>query len=170
MAVALVVGLAACRPIVVGPDGVESSHATMAASPVSVTVSGSSKAAIEVRLRDCHTVHFEGEGAPANDIHLRPVATVTAADGTILFANYSYAQGSYVAPPGSSVTDGGTSEAHRIVVPVAGAATPIKVAAGCTSYPGVGSIPNAPRWSFPLCTTSTRTCAATAPGQGTYAF
>lgn len=170
LAATVAIGLAACNPIIVRGDGTITSHATWRVVPTTVTVEGVATPAMEVRMRDCHTVRYVDPptSSPVPDAHLRPVATVTAADGTVLFANFSYGPGFFVSPPGASVTDGGSADAHRIVVPVAGAATPITVSAGCTTYPGVGSIPNPPTWRFPTCVTTDRTCAATAPGTGTW--
>ncbi len=167
LAALLVVLATSCQAIEVRADGV-TSHASMAVSPTTVRVAGTNRAAIEIRMRDCHTLHFIDPPSPVPDLSLRPVAHVTAADGRVLFSNTTYAEGSYVEPAGSSVVGGGTSDAHRIVVPVAGARTPIKISAGCTSYPGYGSAPFRAGWSFPECTTSNRTCAATRAGAGRY--
>ncbi len=167
--VAIAIGaLAACQPIVVTADGVES-QATMAASPTTVVVGGRSVAAVEIRSRDCHTVRYEGEGAPVGDLHLRPVAHVVDADGTVLFSN-GRAPGSedHVAPPGSRVIDGGTGDAHRILVPVAGATLPLTIGASCTLYPGAGSGGPFGTWSFPTCTAWRRICNPTEPGEGVW--
>jgi hypothetical protein len=168
--VVLGLALAACQPIVVSPDGV-TSQATMAASPTTTTVGGKQVAAVEIRMRDCHTARYEGAGAPApprNEIHLRPVASVTDAAGKVLFANFR-AQGSedHVVPPGSRIVDGGSGrDPHRIVVPVAGATMPLEIGAACTMYGGAGSGGPFGTWSFPTCTAWRRICLATDPGEG----
>lgn len=169
-AVVLGLALAACQPIVVSPNGV-TSKATTAASPVTTTVGGKQVAAVEIRMRDCHTVKYEGPNAPAppyDQIHLRPVATVTDADGTILFANFRAAGSEdHVVPPGSRIVDGGSgNDPHRIVVPVAGAKLPLEIGAACTMYQGFGSGGPFGTWSFPGCTAWRRICLATDPGEG----
>jgi hypothetical protein len=161
-AVVLLVVAAGCRDIVVGEDGV-TSHATRAVSPTTVTVGGRSTAAIEIRLRDCDRIRWEG-GDPAEALAVRPVAVVTAADGTVVFQNGMFP---FTEPAGSKVVDGTDGDADRIVVPVAGARTPLTIETLCTTYAGAYNPPIGAQWELPDCRTSTRRCPASTAGEGT---
>ncbi|HMJ76912.1 MAG TPA: hypothetical protein VK507_13120 [Iamia sp.] len=163
-ALVLVMALAGCRSIVVHEDRTVTSYATRAVSPTTVTVGGRSVAAVEIRIRDCHTLvgAFPEE---YGDVAMRPIADITDADGDLIFSNFHDGP---PRPEGSQVISGGTDDAHRIVVPVAGARAPLTIGSGCTAYEGFGSGGPFNTYRLPTCRTSNRTCAASRAGQGEY--
>ena len=160
----LALALTGCRSIVVNEDGTVTSYATRAASPTTVNVGGRSVAAVEIRIRDCHTLvgAFPEEWG---DVALRPIADVTDADGDLIFSNFHDGP---PRPEGSQIISGGTDDAHRIIVPVAGTRAPLTIGSGCTAYGGFGSGGPFNTYVLPTCRTSNRTCAASQPGQGEY--
>jgi hypothetical protein len=158
VALVLAVALAGCGPIVVHQDGTATSSATVRVVPTTVTVLGTPRPAVEIRLRDCDTMRVELAGW--QDVHLRPVAGIVDADGREVFGN-GHVMGTR--PTGSTVVDGPADGADVIRVPVDGARAPLRITSGCTSYPGWGSGPWL-AWEMPACTTSTRSCPSTGGG------
>jgi hypothetical protein len=160
-ALALVVVAAGCRDIVVTEDGV-TSHASRAVSPATVTVGGRATAAVEIRLRDCDRIRWEVD-SPVRELTVRPVAVVTAADGAVVYQNGLLP---FTEPAGARVVEGTDGDADRILVPVAGAPTPLTIETTCTSYAGAYNPPLRAAWELPTCRTSTRRCIASEPGAG----
>ena len=105
----LAVALAACQPIVVNEDGTVTSHATRAVSPTTVKVGGRSVAAVEIRIRDCHTLvgafpDPQGEGRLCGRSRRS-----TDADGDLIFANAHVIRRRGRSGPGSSAAPPTTS-------------------------------------------------------------
>ncbi len=166
LAATLVVALAACNPIVVTDSGV-SSQATRVVRPTTTRVGGVSTPAVQIRMRDCQQVQLRTQGVE-QDIALAPHAQVTDANGTVLFYSHDFLDQAEVRPAGSS-DEPDVNGAHQIVVPVAGAPTPLTIRTWCDSYtPGSHGL--YPVWSFPACTTSSRQCAASPKGAGTWSI
>lgn len=161
--VAVVAGLAACRPT-------RFDAATGTADPVpqwrvaAVTVAG--KPGVEIRMRNCSHVELWTSTDPtvSAEATTRPYAIVRKGDGTLVFST----EPTYpLVPPGASMVDTqDDAEADVLRTPVPSGT--LKIEAGCTTYPGYGmSSPNY-SWAFPPCTTSTRTCAPFQGGEGTF--
>ncbi len=168
--VAAVAVLTGCVPKPVpivfdGDTGKTTSKAEWRVAPVTT----SKGPGIEIRFRNCSTVLISSD-ALESDVraHLRPVAHVTDANGTVLFSNASPI--SEVRPKGSQVVDTSTpatDDLQRIIVPTGAAKGAITVDPACTSYPGYGSGPGY-TFDFAPCTTSTRRCATRTAGTGTF--
>jgi hypothetical protein len=165
-----IVLLAGCvpTPVAIHYDG-DNGKSTSKAEWRVAAVTTSKGPGIEVRFRNCSTVHVTST-SPAIDqtAHLRPVARVTDAKGKVIFDNSSPI--SEVRPAGSQVIDTKTpttDDLQRIIVPTSGASGAITVDPLCTSYPGYGM---GPSYTFDLkpCTTTTRSCATRKAGTGVF--
>lgn len=164
LAVALALVLAACQqPIVVTDEGYTSS-ASRVVEPATATVRGVPTRAIAIRMRNCQLVQLRVQDVE-HDITLAPRAHVTDATGKVFFSSTSFLDQEEVRPAGSSEDPDVNDGAHQIIVPVAGAVSPLTISTWCDNYTP-GSHGMYPRWDFPDCTTSRRRCAATHPGDG----
>lgn len=155
--------LAACNEIVVDyPTRAVTSKAVASVAPTAMTVGGSSVAAIDITLTDCH--RFRIQRVPStrgtttiDSARTRPTAIIRDRTGRVVFD--SYASATY---PGGAVATLGTDTDH-LRIPVAGFATPLQIEAGCTTSTGKAPT-SALTWYFGVCVTSTRTCPATTTG------
>ncbi|MGN6695088.1 MAG: hypothetical protein ACTHN0_13015 [Aquihabitans sp.] len=150
------------KPVPIEYDGVTT---TSKAEWRVAAVTTSKGPGIEVRFRNCSTVHFTSTSPVIDQLaHLRPVVRVTDSKGKVIFDNASPI--SEVRPAGSQVIDTSTpttDDLQRIVVPTAGAAGALTIDPQCTTSKGYGS---GGGYAFDLkpCTTTTRSCATRKAG------
>lgn len=167
--VVAVVALSGCvpKPVPIHVDG-DTETTTSKAEWRVAAVSTSRGPGIEIRFRNCSTLLLTGGGfGSGTTAHLRPVAHVTDAKGTVIFSNGSPM--SAVVPAGSQIIDTTTpttDDLQRIIIPTSAASGALKIKPTCTSYPGYGSGPGF-SWDFDSCTTTTRSCATRTAGDWT---
>lgn len=156
--VALVVGLAACKPMQHDlRTGKTKSSAEWRVAPIAT----SRGPGIDIRMRLCNSVHLRGDGIDISS-ELRPEARVVDARGTVVFDNNPYVA---VQPAGSRViAPGPDSDPQRIIVPIGSAKPPLRITASCTNVTSLAG--GGFTWIFPTCTTATRSCPAQRAGSG----
>ena len=158
IAVALVVGLAACKPMQYDlRTGKTKSSAEWRVAPIAT----SHGPGIDIHLRYCNAVRVKGEGINVST-ELKPQARVVDANGTVVFDNNPYVA---VQPAGSRViAPGPKSDPQRVIVPIGSAKEPLRITASCTNVTSLAG--GGFTWTFPTCTTASRSCPAQRAGSG----